>query len=179
MSTKILRAPPPWIFRPCDGPECCSCREEKWNLGSRNAKNFNIPSWDGETHYVDWDFNGKNRSLFQFLQKPFILNVCKPPKKKMKISYDGLRRYSHIRFGIAWTGRINLKILGGYNINFQSIWPFVRIPCFPTEMVSKVAFFLSQQQNSHAIKLWLFCFWDQNQILMVFARIGDGFCFCH
>ena len=33
------------------------------------------------------------------------------------------------------------KNLGGYNINYLSIWPFMCHSCFPTEKVSKVAFF--------------------------------------
>ena len=33
------------------------------------------------SHYVDWVFNGKKTSHFQFLQKTFILDVCKSLKK--------------------------------------------------------------------------------------------------
>ena len=45
------------------------------------------------THYVDWDFNSKIISHFQFLQKPFILDVCKPPNFFL---YAGPRRYSYL-----------------------------------------------------------------------------------
>ena len=38
------------------------------------------------SQYVDWDFNGKNTSHLRFLQKPFILDVGKPLKKKWKFS---------------------------------------------------------------------------------------------
>ena len=31
-----------------------------------------------------------------------------------------------------WTGRINLKIFLGYDINYLSIWPFMCHPWFPT-----------------------------------------------
>ena len=48
---------------------------------------------------------------------------------------------------------------GEYNIYFLSTWPFMHHPCFPTEKVSKVAFFLSQLKNSHEKNLWLFCCW--------------------
>ena len=46
--------------------------------------------------HVDWDFNSKITSHFQFLQKPFILDICKPLKQKLKIFYVGPRRYSHL-----------------------------------------------------------------------------------
>ena len=40
-----------------------------------------------------------------------------------------------------WTG-----LILGYDINHQSIWPFMHHPCFPTRKVSKVAFFIFQFQ---------------------------------
>ena len=38
------------------------------------------------SHYVYWDFNSKITSHFQFLQNPFILDVCKSLKKIWKFS---------------------------------------------------------------------------------------------
>ena len=45
-----------------------------------------------------------------------------------------------------WTGRINLKILLGYNINYLSIWPIMRHPWFPTRKASKLTFICFQLQ---------------------------------
>ena len=71
-----------------------------WEYAGRKIKLFlNVSpwiSWIFFSHYVDWDFNSKITSHFQFLQKPFILDVCKPLKKKLKIFYVGPRRYSHL-----------------------------------------------------------------------------------
>ena len=69
-------------------------------------------------HYVDWVLNGKNTSHFQFLQKPFILDKCKPLKKKF---YVGHIRYFHFSvFEIAWTSWINLKKNGDIILNIQA-----------------------------------------------------------
>ena len=54
---------------------------------------INVPTWyvhqvNGilwkpiTMHYIDWDFNGKNRSHFQILQKPFILDVLMQATEK-------------------------------------------------------------------------------------------------
>ena len=45
-----------------------------------------------------------------------------------------------------WTGRINLKIFLGYNINYLSIWPFMCHPWFPTRKASKLTFVCFQLQ---------------------------------
>ena len=45
-----------------------------------------------------------------------------------------------------WTGQINLKIFLGYNINYLSIWPFMRHPWFPTRKASKLTFLSFQLQ---------------------------------
>ena len=47
---------------------------------------FSLWKTDYSTHYVDWDFNSKNTSHFQFLQKPFIHDVYKPLKRNWKFS---------------------------------------------------------------------------------------------
>ena len=39
-----------------------------------------------------------------------------------------------------WTGRINLKILLGYDINYLSIWPFMVDPWILTRKASKLTF---------------------------------------
>ena len=44
------------------------------------------------------------------------------------------------------TGRINLKIPLGYDINFLCIWPFVHHPWFPTRKASKLTFVCFQLQ---------------------------------
>ena len=108
------------------------------------------------SHYVDWDFNGKNTSHLRFLQKPFILDVCKPLKKNWNFLGWTSKISPSIRFEIAWTSRTNLKRCLVYNINYLSIWTFMSHPCFPTEKVSKVAFFLSELKNNHEKKPWLF-----------------------
>ena len=45
-----------------------------------------------------------------------------------------------------WTGRVNLKIFLGYNINYLSIWPFMRHPWFSTRKASKLTFVFFQLQ---------------------------------
>ena len=45
-----------------------------------------------------------------------------------------------------WTGRINLKICLGYDINYLSIWPFMRHPWFPSRKASKLTFVCFQLQ---------------------------------
>ena len=40
-----------------------------------------IPPEDKNSQYVDLVLNGKNTTHFQFLQKPFTLDVCNPLKK--------------------------------------------------------------------------------------------------
>jgi len=59
------------------------------------------------THYVDWDFNGKNTSHLRFLQKPFILDV---PKKNENFLCGSPEIFPFIHFEIAWTGRINQNL---------------------------------------------------------------------
>ena len=51
-----------------------------------------------------------------------------------------------IRFEMHMDGRINLKILLGYHINFLSIWPFMHHPWFPTRKSSKLTFVCFQLQ---------------------------------
>ena len=98
-----------------------------------------------------WDFNSKNTGHFQFLQKLFILDVCKL-KKKIENFLSGTHEIiPFIRFEIAWTGQINLKKNLGHDIKYLSIWAFMSYPCFPTEKVSKVTFILFCQINSHEI----------------------------
>ena len=92
-------------------------------------------------HYVYRDFNSKSTSHFQFLLKPFILDVCRPLKKKLTIFYVGPRRYSHLSvLESQGQARINLKFFLGYNITFLSIWPFMRHPCFPPKRSQKCHF---------------------------------------
>ena len=51
-----------------------------------------------------------------------------------------------------WTGRTNLKILLGYNINYLNIWPFMRHPWFPTRKASKLKFICLQLQLLNTIQ---------------------------
>ena len=103
-------------------------------------------------HTMKIDILMQKQKPYPILAKKIILDVCKPLKFFLKIFYDGLRRYSHLSsFGIAWTGRINLKKKLGYNIKYLSIWAFMRYPCFLTEKVSKVTFILICQKNSHGL----------------------------
>ena len=89
-------------------------------------------------HYENWHLNGKNTSHFQFLQKPFILDVCKPLKKKIENFLCGTSEiFTFIRFGSHGQARINLKFFLWYKINFLSIWPFMRHPCFPPKRSQK------------------------------------------
>ena len=91
--------------------------------------------------------------------KPFLLthsrharNSYDPKLKRIfQIPWSFFEIFPFIRFGIAWTGRINLKIVLGYDIKYLSIWAFMSYPCFPTEKVSKVTFILFCQKNSHEI----------------------------
>ena len=86
-------------------------------------------------HYVDWDFNSKITSHFQFLQKPFILDVCKPLNFFFKFSMWDLGDICINPFWIAWTGPDKSEIFSG--INFLSIWSFIPHPCFPPKRSQK------------------------------------------
>ena len=114
-----------------------------------------------QTHYVDWDFDSKNTSHFQFLQKPFILDVCKPLKKIKKILFGTSEIFAFIRFGIAW------NFFSGYKINFLSTWPFMRHPCVPPKRSQKWHFlsFSSKIATAFFVAIfWLreekWLFWD-------------------
>jgi hypothetical protein len=72
-------------------------------------------------------------------------------KRIFQITWSFFEIFPFIRFGIAWTGRINLKFFWGYDIKYLSIWAFMRYPCFLTEKVSKVTFILFCQKNSHGL----------------------------
>ena len=71
------------------------------------------------------------------------------------------------------TGRINLKILLGYNINYLSIWPFMRHP-FPTRIAPKLTFIWFQLQLLHTKQGLIYkkhkkttkntCLWDCSQM---------------
>ncbi len=72
-------------------------------------------------------------------------------KNKFQIVWSFFEIFPFIRFGIAWTSRINLKKNLGYDIKYLSIWAFMGYACFPTEKVSKVTFILFCQKNSHGL----------------------------
>ena len=54
--------------------------------------------------YVEWYFNSKNKSHFQFLQKPFIFDVCKPLKKNENFLFGTHEIIPFIRFEIESMG---------------------------------------------------------------------------
>jgi hypothetical protein len=101
------------------------------------------------SHYVDWVLNGKNTSHFHFLQKPFM--YASHWNSFWKFLCGTHRIFPFTRFEIAWTGRKNLKLFGGYDIKYLSIWAFMGYLCFATEKVSKVTVILFWQKNSHEI----------------------------
>ena len=72
-------------------------------------------------------------------------------KRIFQIAWSFFEIFPFIRFGITWTGRINLNFFLGYDIKYLSIWAFMRYPCFLTEKVSKVTFILFCQKNSHGL----------------------------
>ena len=96
--------------------------------------------------------------------KPFLLmhsrharNSYNPKIRRIfEIAWSFFEIFPSIRFGIAWTGRINLNFFLGYDIKYLSIWVFMRYPCFLTEKVSKVTFILFCQKNSHEINCGYF-----------------------
>ena len=55
--------------------------------------------------------------------------IAKNAKKKFRGGFFFKSTFSVLR--CTWTGRINLKIFFGYDINYLSIWPFKRHPWFP------------------------------------------------
>ena len=63
----------------------------------------------------------------------------------------------------SWTGRINLKIFFGYDVNYLSIQPFMRHPWFPTRKASKatfVSFQLAGKPTFDYFQLAGCCHWD-------------------
>ena len=64
-----------------------------------------------DTEKVDFKSYHKNRNQYYillFLQKPFILDECKPPKQNLKFSMQDYDIFPFIQFEITWTGWINL-----------------------------------------------------------------------
>ena len=60
----------------------------------------------------------------------FILDVCKPLKKKLKIFYVGPRRYSHLSvLESHGQARINLKFFGDITLPFSAF----DLSCFTTK----------------------------------------------
>ena len=59
-------------------------------------------------------------------------------ENKLKIFYVGPWRYPHLSvLESHGQARINLKFFLGYKINFLSIWPLMRPPCFPPKRSQK------------------------------------------
>ena len=70
------------------------------------------PCFKHPSHYVDWDFNSKNASHFQFMQKPFIF--MQATEKKIKKFLCGTSEiFAFIHFGSHGRAQINLKFFGG------------------------------------------------------------------
>ena len=76
-----------------------------------------------------------------------------------------------------WTGRINLKIFLGYDINYLSIWPFMRHPWFPTRKASKLTFICFQLQLLNTIKGLNNWSWKQTNVSFEAFLVGNqGWC---
>ena len=84
------------------------------------------------------------RQRFSCLLDKGIAKICK--KKKFHEGFFFKSTLSVLR--CTWTGRINLKIFLGYNINYLSIWPFMCHPWFPTRKASKLTFVCFQLAES-------------------------------
>ena len=106
-------------------------------------------------HYVEWVLNGKNTSHFQLLQKPLILDVCKPQKKIRNFLSGTHKIFIFTRFEIAWTGRINLKFFGGIWHQICKHLSFYGLSLFPNRKSIKsdiYPIFLAKEDKCH--------FWD-------------------
>ena len=60
--------------------------------------------------------------------------------KKKKIHGGFLRKSTLSVLRCAWTGQINLNVFLGYDINYLSVWPFMRHLWFLTRKASKLTF---------------------------------------
>ena len=81
---------------------------------------------DQKTSHFYWCIPGHDRNLYNPILKRFF-----------QIAWSFFEIFSFIHFGIAWTGRINLKKNLGYDIKFFSIWAFMGYPFFPTKRSQK------------------------------------------
>ena len=74
-------------------------------------------------------------------------------------------------------GRINLKILLGYHINFLSIWPFMHHPWFPTRKSSKLTFVCFQLLLFSPCNVFNNWSWKQTNVSFVDFLVGNqGWC---
>ena len=85
-------------------------------------------------------------SQYKWLKdKPFLLMHFRharnsyDPKIKInfEIQWSFFEIFPFIRFGIAWTGQINLKKKLGHDIKYLSIWAFMSYPCFQPKRSQK------------------------------------------
>ena len=82
-----------------------------------------------------------------------------------------------IRFEMHMDGRINLKILLGYHINFLSIWPFMHHPWFPTRKSSKLTFVCFQLLLFSPCNVFNNWSWKQTNVSFEDFLVGNqGWC---
>ena len=72
-----------------------------------------------------------------------------------------------------WTGRINLKICLGYDMNYLSIGPFMRHPWFPTRKASKLTFICFQLQFFSPCIVLNNWSWKQINVSFEAFRVGN------
>ena len=88
--------------------------------------------------------------------------------------HDGFLRYSTLSIlRCTWTGQINLKIFLGYNINYLSIWPFMRHPWFPTRKASKLTFVCFQLQILNTVQGLNNWSWKERNVSFEALLVGN------
>ena len=100
------------------------------------------------------------RQRFSCLLDEGIEKKC----KKKNFFHSGFFLIHFIRFEMHMDGRINLKILLGYHINFLSIWPFMHHPWFPTRKSSKLTFVCFQLQLLNTLQGLKSKSWKQTNV---------------
>ena len=107
---------------------------------------FELPMWQYHSWFVEHWNSQKSlcniRHRFSYLLDEWIEKIC----KKMFFEGGFFFKSTLSVLRCTWTGRINLKIFLGEDINYLSIWPFMHHPWFPTTKASKLTFFCFQLQ---------------------------------
>ena len=110
-------------------------KKSTWNRSKINLHNLGVFHPMFLEHWNRQKNISVIRQCFSCLLDELIAKIS-----KKKISRWLFEIIHIIRFEMHMDRRINLKIFLGYDINYLSIWPFMRHPWFPTRKASKLTF---------------------------------------